>query len=115
MNWKRTLFSLAIGLAVLAIGLIFFGSKKVDISDLEGQLTTLASDNFGVPEDKISVDCPDDDVDAKEGETIDCDADVGGKPIVLAVVFTDDDGHFRVTPSRSDTATQAPGDSSSGN
>jgi hypothetical protein len=97
MSFKRTGISVAVGLIVLAVGLILFKGDP-NKGDFESDVAGLVSDNTGVSEDKITVDCPDDGFSTDDGSEFTCNSIIADKPTKLDVKFTDGDGNYVVTP-----------------
>jgi hypothetical protein len=93
VDLRRIVVVIAVLLAAVLIGLALFGSKSLDIDDLEADLATQAAPELGTRADEMDVSCPDD-VDVEAGTTFECQVTYGNREATIEIELTDDEGTY---------------------
>jgi hypothetical protein len=89
----RIFVVLAVLIAAVLIGLTLFGSKSLDVDDLESDLAEQAAPELGTRPGAVEVSCPDD-VDAEAGTTFECRVTYGDREATIEIELTDDEGSY---------------------
>jgi Domain of unknown function (DUF4333) len=108
VNLRRIVVVIAVLIAAVLAGVALFGSKSLDIDDLESDLAGQAAPELGTTAEAMDVSCPDD-VDVEAGTTFECEVSYeesgAGQPAAdgtatIEIELTDDDGTYipRLTP-----------------
>ena len=93
MDLKRIVGVIAVLVAAILLGLLLFGSKSLDVDDLEADLTGQAAPELGTTPQATEVTCPDD-VDVDAGTTFECQVSYDGREATIEIELTDDEGTF---------------------
>jgi Domain of unknown function (DUF4333) len=103
LDLKRSLIGTAVIAALVLGALALFGTKSLDVADLESDLAAQVAPPLRASEDAVDVACPDD-VDVEAGFTFDCEVTYDGSSVgsparagtaTIQVELTDDDGGYK--------------------
>jgi len=108
VDLRRIVVVIAVLIAAVLAGVALFGSKSLDIDDLESDLAGQAAPELETTADAMDVSCPDD-VDVEAGTTFECEVSyeesgagqaAGAGTATIEIELTDDDGTYipRLTP-----------------
>ena len=93
MDLKRIVGVIAVLVAAVLVGLLLFGSKSLDVDDLEADLTSQAAPELGTTPQATEVSCPDD-VDVEAGTTFECQVTYDDREATIEIELTDDEGTY---------------------
>lgn len=108
MDLRRIVVVIAVLIAAVLVGLALFGSKSLDIDDLESDLAGQAAPELGTTAQAMDVSCPDD-VDVEAGTSFECEVSyeesgagqaAAAETATIEIELTDDEGTYipRLTP-----------------
>jgi Domain of unknown function (DUF4333) len=93
VDLKRIVGVIAVLVAAVLVGLLLFGSKSLDVDDLEADLTSQAAPELGTTPQATEVSCPDD-VDVETGTTFECQVTYDDREATIEIELTDDEGTY---------------------